>query len=49
MPIEQINLNSAIRFLSRIEEEGSITLQTFDDSKERKSPELARILHGSFI
>ncbi len=38
----------ASQFLTRFDEDGVFTFQTFDDCKMRKAPYLARILHGSF-
>lgn len=40
---------TATCFLSRLDEDADFfTFQTFDDNSSRKSPQLARILHGSF-
>lgn len=38
----------ASQFLTRFDEDAIFTFQTFDDSKMRKAPYLARILHGTF-
>lgn len=44
----QINLETAKKFLSRIDDTDFFTFQTFDDNKTRKNPQLVRILHGTF-
>lgn len=44
----QINLETAKRFLSRIDDTDFFTFQTFDDNKTRKNPQLVRILNGTF-
>lgn len=46
--LDEPNPNIASKFLTRFDEEGLYTFQTFNDCKTRKAPYLAHILHGSF-
>lgn len=44
---DEPNPHIASTFLSRFDEEGIFTFQTFDDYKIRKDPYMARVLHGT--
>lgn len=46
-PILKPDLNEVRRFLNILDPMGIFTFQTFADDKKRKSPALARVLHGT--
>lgn len=43
------NVDIAKTFLDALDPAGIFTFQTFDDSKVRKSPNLARVFHGTYV
>ena len=48
MKVQLTPIYEAIKdFLYKLAPEGEVTFQTFDDRKGRKSPSLARVLHGT--